>query len=203
MKTDNTKKHHIKKADTLNTPKLKNPSKKKVVDEDVDSSSDAMGDEKDVDKVGEMTTSAATPGFQTPFAFGKIGKKSYEQGGWKTVKHKREPLKIDLSGGRLQEGMVKAPSFLESASALYNLEEGKYSDYKKDPSRPAHRKVNETIAEIEKALRVVEQLVSHSARLKQESGVSTDTYWKRSKEKLHKISERLSKIDHKLKDLSL
>ena len=84
----------------------------------------------------------------------------------------------------------------------FSIEEGvSYHEYKNDESASPRTKVNRSIAEVNKRLMEIEKIINHNIRLKTESGVNSDQYWKRSANTFAKISERLNRINNKLKEL--
>lgn len=82
------------------------------------------------------------------------------------------------------------------------LNEISYLEYKKDPSSSPKYKVNKSINEINKKLREIEHICNQNVRLKQEANVDNGQYWKSTKLKLNKISERLLRVSKKFRDLS-
>ena len=48
----------------------------------------------------------------------------------------------------------------------------------------------------------MERIVNQNTKLKTEAGVHTGQYWKSTQQRFGKISERLLKVAHKLKELS-
>ena len=85
---------------------------------------------------------------------------------------------------------------------LEKLIEATYRDYKNDDSMKAHQKVNTSIKEINRLMYEVEKIVNQNAKLKSETGVHNGQYWKSTQKRFGKISERMLKVAHKLKELS-
>jgi len=83
-----------------------------------------------------------------------------------------------------------------------HLKEASYRDYKRDESMNSKQKVNTAIAEINRLLFEVEKITRQNVRLKTEDGVDNGMYWKGTKQKLSKISERILKIAKQFRDLS-
>jgi len=132
------------------------------------------------DEIEEVSTSAGVPGYLTPNAFGK--NPDPEILGYKKVKK------------------VKESSYMEISKSLFL--EGTYSDYKKDTTLSAKQKVNKAIHEVNKRMFEIERVINQNLKLKQEMSVDTSQFWKSSKNKLYKISERLVRLAHKIKDLN-
>src|SRR5210317_446697 len=85
---------------------------------------------------------------------------------------------------------------------LEKLIEATYRDYKNDDSMKAHQKVNTSIKEINRLMYEVEKIVNQNTKLKNETGVHNGQYWKSTQKRFGKISERMLKVAHKLKELS-
>ena len=84
---------------------------------------------------------------------------------------------------------------------LEKLIEG-YREYAtSNPTKSAESKVNETIVEVSRKLREIEESVRNASRLKEESGVTRDGYKKRTNKALGTISERLVKISERVRNL--
>lgn len=78
----------------------------------------------------------------------------------------------------------------------------KYREYKLDDTMKPHQKVSKAVSEINKTLTEVEKIIDMNLRLKSEMDVSSDSYWKHSKNALTKIDEKITRINKKMKDLS-
>lgn len=83
-----------------------------------------------------------------------------------------------------------------------HLSEASYSAYKRDDSMNSKQKVNKAIQEINRKLFEVEKIMRQNVRLKNEDGVDNGQYWKGTKQKMGKISERILKIAKQFRDLS-
>ena len=81
------------------------------------------------------------------------------------------------------------------------LTEVSYKAYKQDESMSQKKKVNMAIKEISRKLYEIEKTVGQNIKLKTESGVEGRTYWKATKQRLSKISERLVKIAGNIREL--
>ena len=134
-------------------------------------------------RMDEMSTTASVPGYQTPYAFGKVDDKDLEAMGYKVVK------KSDKNESLYRQMMNQ-------------LSEVRYVDYKNDASSTPKTKVNKSIAEVNRLLGEIERIVHRNIRLKTEMGVNSNDYWKNTSKNFGKISERLVRINNKLKELS-
>jgi hypothetical protein len=98
---------------------------------------------------------------------------------------------------------------LNTESSMYkkmisqmHITEGTYRDYKADDSMSNKQKVNKAISEINRKLYEVEHIMRQNVKLKTEAGVDNGQYWKSTKSKLGKISERLLRVAKSFRDLS-
>ena len=82
------------------------------------------------------------------------------------------------------------------------INEISYKEYKKDDTRKDYQKVNDSIKKINRMMFEMEHIVNQNTKLKTEAGVHTGQYWKSTQQRFGKISERLLKVAHKLKELS-
>lgn len=133
-------------------------------------------------QMNEMSTTAGAPGYETPFAFGAADDETMEQGGYKKVKTKNN------------ESAYK--------QMMNQLHEMRYSEYKNDSTATPKTKVNKSISEVNRLLGEIEKIVHRNMRLKTEMGVSSGDYWKNTSKNFGKISERLVRINNKLRELS-
>ena len=97
---------------------------------------------------------------------------------------------------------MESKSMKKLEDKLEKLIEATYRDYKNDDSMKAHQKVNTSIKEINRLMYEVEKIVNQNAKLKSETGVHNGQYWKSTQKRFGKISERMLKVAHKLKELS-
>ena len=97
---------------------------------------------------------------------------------------------------------TESKSMKKLEDKLEKLIEATYRDYKNDDSMKAHQKVNTSIKEINRLMYEVEKIVNQNTKLKNETGVHNGQYWKSTQKRFGKISERMLKVAHKLKELS-
>ena len=121
----------------------------------------------------EVSTSAATPGYQTPYAF---------SGGRKKDKKKKKKIATNSTG-------------------FSKVNEGRYHDYRNDDTMTPKQKIGRSMREVRDGLQNLEKLVKMNVRLKNELKVNSDSYWKNTHKALHKISERLVKLANKVGQL--
>ena len=84
---------------------------------------------------------------------------------------------------------------------LENVNEGKYHDYRNDDSLSAKQKIGYSMREVRDKLNELDKLVKMNVRLKNEIGVDSTSYWKRTHGAMKKISERLVKLANKVGQL--
>ena len=123
-------------------------------------------------ELDEASTSAATPGYQTPYAF---------------------------SGGRKKDKDKKKK--IANAAGYSKVTEGKYHDYRNDETMTPKQKIGRSMREVRDSLSQLEGLVKMNVRLKNELNVNSQSYWKNTHKALHKISERLVKLANKVGQL--
>ena len=124
-------------------------------------------------ELDEASTSAATPGYQTPYAF---------SGGRKKDKKKKKKIATNSTG-------------------YSKVNEGRYHDYRNDESLNPKQKIGRSMREVRDSLQHLEGLVKMNVKLKNELKVNSESYWKNTHKALHKISERLVKLANKVGQL--
>ena len=124
------------------------------------------------DELEEASTSAATPGYQTP-AF---------SGGRKKDKKKKKKIATNSTG-------------------YSKVNEGRYHNYRNDESMTPKQKIGRSMREIRDSLNELDRLVKMNVRLKNELNVDSRSYWKNTHKALNKISERLVKLANKVGQL--
>ena len=126
----------------------------------------------EISSVEEASTSSATPGYQTPYAF---------SGGKKKDKEKEKKI--------------------ASAAGYTKVNEGRYHQYRNDETMTPKQKIGRSMREIRDSLNNLDKLVKMNVRLKNELNVDSRSYWKNTHKALHKISERLVKLANKVGQL--
>jgi len=147
-------------------------------EEDEDKCSHCDGKGCDKCDLKEMSVTAGVAAYQTPKAFSKDKntKKLNASTGYSVVEEA-----LDRKYERIIESYRK---FANGNSKL-----------------TPESTVKNTIKEVSKKLKEIEEMVRYSAKLKTESGMSKDGYGPRVEKALNKISERLIKISERVRSL--
>jgi hypothetical protein len=124
----------------------------------------------------EMSTTGGVAGYNTPGSF--ITPAQYKK---KTVKYEQVQEAMDRKYEQLIEG-------------YRNFASG-------DPNLTPTQKVNNSIKEVAKQLKTIEETINFTTRLKTESGISHSGFGNGTKNALTKISERLIKISERVRSL--
>ena len=126
----------------------------------------------EINSIEEASTSSATPGYQTPYAF---------SGGKKKDKEKEKKI--------------------ASAAGYSKVNEGRYHQYRNDETMTPKQKIGRSMREVRNSLTELSRLIDMNVRLKKEMNVNSGSYWKNTHKALHKISERLVKLANKVGQL--
>ena len=81
------------------------------------------------------------------------------------------------------------------------VHEGRYHDYRNDETLTPKQKIGHSMREVRDKLNELDKLVKMNVRLKNEIGVDSTSYWKRTHTAMKKISERLVKLANKVGQL--
>jgi hypothetical protein len=149
--------------------------------------------DSNVGELAEASTSGGAGAYLTPYAFGHEAPESAITSlGMKKVGKSNKNTKS-----------LKESNYKKMMSEMYSiLEEGRYNDIKNDPSVSPKKKVNYAIAEVYTKLYEIEKIVTKNMKLKNEMNEDNRMYWKSTREKLSKLSERLNRVSSYLKNLS-
>jgi hypothetical protein len=149
--------------------------------------------DSNVGELAEASTSGGAGAYLTPYAFGHEAPESAITA--LGMKKATTPIKNTKP--------LKESNYKKMMSEMYSiLEEGKYNDIKNDPSVSPKKKVNYAIAEVYTKLYEIEKIVTKNMKLKNEMNEDNRMYWKSTREKLSKLSERLNRVSSYLKNLS-
>jgi len=90
-----------------------------------------------------------------------------------------------------------AASFIKN---IKRLDENRWLELKKEAS-PAHAKIGKGISNINKQLAEMERFLNWYGKIKNESGVSNEHFWKRTNSNIYKIKERLIKLEQQIRKI--
>ena len=160
---------------------------------------------------GALDGGAGPP--KTPFAFSGKRKKDKKkrksiasQSGYSMAEGKFH-VKVAGLGSVLVDAGSKGEAKMMVAKAkqvdmkLENVTEGKYHNYRNDESMTPKQKIGRSMMEVRDTLKTLESIVGMNIRLKNEIGVDSTSYWKRTHTAMKKISERLVKLANKVGQL--
>ena len=86
-------------------------------------------------------------------------------------------------------------------SAGMSVVKENYWHFRNDESMSTKQKLAKSMTEIRNRITEIEKLVKYNVKLKNEMRFESDRYMKRTKTALGKISEKLVRLSHKVKDL--
>jgi hypothetical protein len=118
----------------------------------------------------EATTTSNVDGYNTPNAFKK-------------------------SDGTDEDDTTK-DSFVDKinqSTGYKRVDENRWLDLKREESTPT-QKLGKGISNIKRQLSEIETFLNWYSKIKKESGLSSDQYWKRTQKNLFRIRERLNNI---------
>ena len=154
--------------------------------------------EESQEELDEMNVTSNLDGGEgppkTPFAFGKGRAKD---------KKKNKDVATNSTGMTI---VKKAPRKIfkgKLGESTYKkvMSEINYREYKKDDSMSAKQKVNNSIKEVNRKLYEIERIIHQNNKLKTEMGVTSENYWKSTRAKFGKISERMVRVGHAMRKL--
>ena len=141
------------------------------------------------EEVDEMNVTGAIAGYQTPNAF---------------AKDEDEDDTIKRALKQTGSGYEAAKSDHKNTFKMWEIQslgEATYRQYKKDESMNAHQKVNTAVHQMNSKLHEIEKIVRQNIRLKNESGIHSDSYWKSTQKKINKIHERMTRLATQMRKL--
>ena len=109
-----------------------------------------------------------------------------------------------LKGGRkgiVSVNRVGVSKAKQVDKKLESVTEGHYHNYRNDDSMTPKQKIGYSMREVRDKLNELDKLVKMNVRLKNEIGVDSTSYWKRTHGAMKKISERLVKLANKVGQL--
>jgi uncharacterized protein YukE len=83
------------------------------------------------------------------------------------------------------------------------LTEANYKEFKSDDSSSHKQKINSNIQEVNRLLLQVEQLVNHASKLKTETSADQSIFYKNTFKRFHQVSERMNRLQSKIRELTV
>ena len=121
--------------------------------------------------------------------------------------HDQEDDKKGSGKKKQKDNATTATDFELVKDSIYkrmmkSLNETSYREFKQDPTSTPQQKVNRGIMEVNKMLGEIEKIVNNNLRLKTETGMQSNHFWKTTGRRFSKINERMLRVAHRLKELS-
>jgi hypothetical protein len=82
---------------------------------------------------------------------------------------------------------------------LFEGRRGAYQNYRDDSDKTPRQKIGESLRNVRNQLQEIEKTIDLNLRLKQETGIDTQQYWKNTHRALAKINERMTRIINKVR----
>ena len=89
----------------------------------------------------------------------------------------------------------------DGMSVVKKLSESTYWDYRNDESMTTKQKLAKSMMNIRDSISMLERAVKYNVKLKNEMKFGSDSYYKRTKVALNKISEKLLRLSTRMKEL--
>lgn len=135
------------------------------------------------DVVDEMNTTASAGGeYSTPYAFASKKNKK------KTIPDYYEPAIVENLLRRMN-------------TTIKRLDEISYKDFKNDNTTSFKQKINLGIKEVSRQLYEIESTVNRLSKLKTEIGADQKIFLKQTFQRFNKISERLLRLENKIREI--
>ena len=154
--------------------------------------------EESQEELDEMSVTGNLDGGEgppkTPFAFGK-GRSKDKKKTKDVATNSTGMTLVKKKPNRIYKGNIGESTYKKVMSEL------NYRDYKKDESMNAKQKVNNSIKEVNRKLYEIERIIHQNNKLKTEMGVTSENYWKSTRAKFGKISERMVRVGHAMRKL--
>lgn len=129
----------------------------------------------------EMNVTGNVQGYMTPNAFTTPGGEK-----------KKAKKQADLTGYSVVD---------KELDEILTITENRWLELKKEDS-PVRSKIGRGISNINKQLNEIDRFLNWYGRLKNESGIGNQDFWKRTNQNIYKIKERLIKIEQNIRKIS-
>ena len=146
----------------------------------------------ELDDIDEMSVTGALDGGEAPPKSPRMFKKT-------DGKDEDEESDVDLNTTGFSKKKVKhlnteSDILLQQLEDQININEMRYTDFKKDDTKSTNQKLNDSIRMVNSKLLEIERTCRHHLKLKTETGSSNKAYWKSTRTKMQKIDERINKL---------
>ena len=99
------------------------------------------------------------------------------------------------------EKKVKVNNDTAKTSGMEIVKENRWLELKREVATP-QQKINKGISNINKQLAEVERFLNWYGKIKNESGVTNEQFWKRTNSNIYTIKERLIKLEQQIRKIS-
>lgn len=143
------------------------------------------------DELKEMSTTGNVAGYNIPMAF---------QGNNPKNKARKKGIATQLGMQLTPRGQKDMD---RPADKLETLKEAKvrYHAYKNDESATPHQKIAKAISEVNRNLEEVDRVIKMNTRLQKESGIPSETLYRRTQQGLLKLEARLLHLAGKIRNI--
>jgi uncharacterized protein YpuA (DUF1002 family) len=144
-------------------------------------------------ELDEMSTTGMVAGYLTPMAF---------RGNKKTNVDRAKHLANQTGYKLTSKGEKDANRPADKMEVVtHELAENKYYQYRNDDTKSPHKKIADAISQLNKNLQEVERVIKMNARLKNESGITSEQLWKRTQQGLLKLEAKLLGIATRIREI--
>jgi hypothetical protein len=129
--------------------------------------------------------------------------KGIKAGGWVSHigQHKDELYYNDivkwLKGGKINGKKYK--KFFRQQEGIAEGRRGAYHEFRDNPDMNNRQKIGVSLRDVRNQLESIEKTIDLNLRLKQETGINTQQYWKNTHRALNKINEKMTRIINKVR----
>lgn len=106
------------------------------------------------------------------------------------------PNAFDVKIDDLEESLM---NLITPTNVIHEIS---YNDFKKDNTKSLKHKINDNIKYLNKQMRIAEQLIDHATKLKIESNTDRAIFFKSTYNRFSKISERMRRLEFKLREFN-
>jgi hypothetical protein len=126
----------------------------------------------------------------------KAGGETYHIGQHKDELYYNDLVKW-LKGGKINGKKYKG--FFRQQEGINEGRRGVYHEFRDDPNMNNRQKIGISLRNVRNQLSEIEKTIDLNLRLKQETGIDTQQYWKNTHRALNKINEKMTRIINKVR----